>query len=92
MATVKKGDGTTARRRTKSAAKQPAVTAQEPKDTPAHNGAAAAGSRIESKVEMNIEAVRVRAYELFLARGAAHGNDVGDWLKAEKELRGAEKR
>lgn len=41
---------------------------------------------------MNIEAVRARAYELFVARGAAHGHDLGDWLNAEKELRGAEKR
>jgi len=27
-----------------------------------------------------------RAYELFMARGATHGNDVDDWLHAESEL------
>ena len=30
-----------------------------------------------------------RAYELYLARDRAHGQDVDDWLKAERELRGA---
>jgi hypothetical protein len=29
-----------------------------------------------------------RAYELFLANGAAHGRDVEHWLQAESELRG----
>ena len=29
-----------------------------------------------------------RAYELFEARGCAHGHDVDDWLQAESELRG----
>jgi hypothetical protein len=38
---------------------------------------------------MNIETIRLRAYELFLARGATHGNDLADWLNAERELRGA---
>jgi hypothetical protein len=27
-----------------------------------------------------------RAYELWLARGCAHGNDIGDWLEAERQL------
>jgi Protein of unknown function (DUF2934) len=27
-----------------------------------------------------------RAYELFLMRGASHGADVEDWLRAEREL------
>ncbi len=47
------------------------------------NGAA----RLDS--EMNIETIRVRAYELFLARGAIHGSDLADWLSAERELLGA---
>ena len=28
-----------------------------------------------------------RAYEIFIARGSAHGNDVGDWVQAECELK-----
>jgi len=35
-----------------------------------------------------IEAVQLRAYELFLERGGAHGADVDDWLRAERELGG----
>ena len=27
------------------------------------------------------------AYDLYLARGCVHGNDVADWLEAERELR-----
>jgi hypothetical protein len=33
------------------------------------------------------EAIAARAYALFLARGAAHGDDWADWLRAEAELR-----
>ncbi len=33
--------------------------------------------------------VRVRAYQIFLARGAVPGRDLEDWLQAERELRGA---
>jgi hypothetical protein len=32
-------------------------------------------------------AIAVRAYELFLAHGGAHGHDVEHWLQAERELR-----
>ena len=31
-------------------------------------------------------AIRLRAYELYLERGRAHGHDVDDWLQAEAEL------
>jgi len=34
------------------------------------------------------ERVAARAYELYLARGGAHGSDWEDWLAAEKELAG----
>ena len=32
------------------------------------------------------EEIARRAYELFLARGGAHGRDQEDWLLAESEL------
>ncbi len=32
------------------------------------------------------EQIRHRAYEIFLARGATPGQDVEDWLRAEREL------
>jgi hypothetical protein len=31
--------------------------------------------------------VAMRAYELYLARGGADGQDMEDWLAAERELR-----
>jgi hypothetical protein len=39
-----------------------------------------------------IEMLRKRAYELFLARGAAHGADLSDWFQAERDLRTASQR
>ena len=33
-----------------------------------------------------IEQIRLRAYELYLSRGATHGDEVEDWLNAEREL------
>ena len=30
--------------------------------------------------------IAMRAYELFLQRGAQHGQDFEDWLTAEREL------
>ncbi len=31
--------------------------------------------------------ITARAYALFLARGGQHGDDQGDWFRAEAELR-----
>ena len=87
MARVSKGNGTTVRRRTKTTAKQAAATAQESNGRAAHNDA----SEAVPNTEKNIETIRVRAYELFVARGASHGDDLADWLNAERELRGAPK-
>jgi hypothetical protein len=32
------------------------------------------------------EAIAMRAYELYIARGATPGSDLDDWLQAEREL------
>ncbi len=32
------------------------------------------------------EAIRLRAYQLFMERGAEHGHDFEDWLRAETEV------
>lgn len=83
MATVRKGKGTTARGRTKSESKLVTATPQEPNGRAARNGADEAARN----GEMNIETIRMRAYELFQARGASHGDDLADWFNAEKEVR-----
>ncbi len=33
------------------------------------------------------EEIRLRAYEIYVARGAEPGHEVEDWLQAESELR-----
>jgi Protein of unknown function (DUF2934) len=30
--------------------------------------------------------IEMRAYQIFLDRGATHGQDLADWLQAEKDL------
>jgi DUF2934 family protein len=37
--------------------------------------------------ESTDEEIRVRAYEISLARGSAPGFELDDWLEAERELR-----
>jgi hypothetical protein len=32
------------------------------------------------------EEVELRAHQIYVARGDAHGQDVEDWLQAEREL------
>jgi Protein of unknown function (DUF2934) len=32
------------------------------------------------------EEIRQRAYEIHMERGGTHGQDVDDWLQAEREL------
>jgi hypothetical protein len=34
------------------------------------------------------EQIRTRAYELYLERGSKPNDDLGDWLRAEREYRG----
>ncbi len=44
-------------------------------------------TRETSNIQISHEAVAKRAYEKFLARGGKHGNDLKDWLEAERELK-----
>ena len=32
------------------------------------------------------EHIAIRAYEIYISRGAEHGRDLDDWLRAEREL------
>jgi len=36
-----------------------------------------------------VEEIRLRAYEIHLERGGFPGNELDDWLQAERELQGA---
>ena len=39
-----------------------------------------------STAGLNHDRVAVRAYELYVARGCGAGQDLDDWLSAEREL------
>jgi HSP20 family protein len=43
-------------------------------------------SSLSEAMENLAESVRLRAFDHFLARGGAMGNDLDDWLLAEREL------
>jgi len=64
------------------------VTAQgtEPIET---NGATTKIGSVEPPAAdfPDYETIRVRAYEIFLARGGEHGHDLEDWLAAENEFK-----
>jgi hypothetical protein len=34
----------------------------------------------------SFEEIRLRAYQIFMARGGADGNDWSDWFEAEQQL------
>ena len=38
------------------------------------------------------EQIRLRAYELYEARGREHGHDLDDWLQAEGEILGKQRK
>jgi hypothetical protein len=40
----------------------------------------------QQMVKVSPDEIAQRAYELYMARGGAHGNDLDDWLIAESEL------
>jgi hypothetical protein len=42
--------------------------------------------------EADRDRVAERAYELYMARGGEHGQDMEDWLTAEREVSGRESR
>jgi Protein of unknown function (DUF2934) len=39
-----------------------------------------------SKTAPTLEQIQARAYEIYLERGGAPGNQIDDWLRAEREL------
>jgi hypothetical protein len=54
----------------------------------AKNGSGSFGkSQPPGAAQVSHEYVAVRAYHIFLARGATPGRELDDWLQAERELR-----
>jgi hypothetical protein len=56
---------------------------------PSTIGRTAAEANAEASSE---EQIRLRAYELYEARGREDGHDVEDWLQAEAEITGRTER
>ncbi len=48
--------------------------------------AASQAAAVETRAADMQEAIRFRAYELFLQRGGQHGADFEDWIRAENEI------
>jgi len=42
---------------------------------------------VRTTAEPTPDMIRARAYEIYLERGAAPGNEVEDWVQAERDLR-----
>jgi len=52
----------------------------------AKNGSPKNGSSMAGQAFPTVEQIRERAYERFLSRDASQGNEMDDWLDAEREL------
>lgn len=74
------GSGST-RRRVKSAGAQPADVLAPTEE------AVVAAERNATSERPSEDAIRTRAYYLYLERGARTGHDLDDWLRAEREMR-----
>ena len=45
------------------------------------------GGSLNTSDRKVLESIRKHAYELYCKRGYTHGNDVTDWLEAEKQVK-----
>lgn len=54
--------------------------------TPLEEATSAANSAFPDSEPLTI-AIQMKAYELFLSRGEQHGDDLADWLEAERIVR-----
>jgi hypothetical protein len=73
--------GATARRPVRSANAQAAIVAAPTEQV------ATFDERVAAPAGESDEAIRTRAYYLFLERGARSGHELDDWLRAEREAR-----
>jgi hypothetical protein len=79
------------RRETDTVMDRPSGT-QEPADSAATSGQAIGAPQTDPttgvrQVEPTTEQIAQRAYELYQARGGTEGQDIEDWLEAERQLK-----
>ena len=58
------------------------------KDTRNNSGDEALELLLRLSAKLQHDAIARRAHQVFLERGGAHGQDLQDWLRAERELLG----
>jgi hypothetical protein len=50
------------------------------------------GEQLSTRRNPIVQDIEARAYQIYIGRGAAHGNDLDDWLQAERQVLEALKR
>lgn len=58
-----------------------------PSRSPRARAADTARGGSTSHIELSHNEIAEAAYQRYLSRGGAHGQDVNDWMEAERELR-----
>jgi hypothetical protein len=64
-----------------------AKTARQKADRRKSTLAADPPSTADEQSGITADAIARRAFEFYCARGGGHGQDVDDWLQAERELK-----
>ena len=67
-----------------------AKTTRKPENQSASDRSAPRRGDNAPTATLDRELVAIRAYELYLARGGGEGQELDDWLSAERELSGEE--
>jgi hypothetical protein len=71
----------------KKSADAPASLGPPPSRPPRARAAEKASAGDMGNIEPSHNEIAEAAYLRYLSRGAAHGQDVDDWMEAERELR-----
>ena len=53
---------------------------------PTKNSSLVGSEPLTAEAHPTREEIQLRAYQIYVERGGAHGHDVDDWLQAEHEL------
>jgi hypothetical protein len=71
----------------KKSADAPASLGPSPSRSPRARAADTVRAGSTGNIEPSHDEIAEAAYERYLSRGGAHGQDVDDWMEAERELR-----
>jgi len=69
------------------AAARPKAESKAPRPARARAPKSGSNGGLHAQAAPNEDDIRVRAYHLYLERGAADGADFDDWVTAEKQLK-----